>query len=62
MLELAQPLWLFLLVPLAGWVGLAWRRAQGEALAVVFNHPGLPLAAVARLPAPSQRWPVRTRA
>lgn len=61
MLELAQPLWLLLLLPLAGWVGLAWRRAQGEAPAVVFNHPALPLAAVTRLPAPSLRWPVVLR-
>ena len=50
MLELAQPLWLLLLLPLAGWVWLAWRRAQGEASAVVFNHPALPLAAVGENP------------
>ena len=62
MLELAQPLWLFLLLPLAGWVWLAWRRAQGEAPSVVFNHPALPLAAVGRLPAPGLRWPVVLRA
>jgi Ca-activated chloride channel family protein len=61
MLELAQPLWLLMLLPLAGWVWLAWRRAEGEAPAVVFNHPALPLAAVARLPAPSLRWPLVLR-
>lgn len=61
MLELAQPLWLLLLLPLAGWVWLAWRRAHGEAPAVVLNHPALPLAAVARLPAPGLRLPVVLR-
>jgi Ca-activated chloride channel family protein len=61
MLELAQPLWLLLLLPLAGWVWLAWRRAHGEAPAMVLNHPALPLASVTRLPAPSLRWPVVLR-
>jgi Ca-activated chloride channel family protein len=60
-LELAQPLWLVMLLPLAGWLWLAWRRAQGEAAGVVLNHPALPLARVARLPAPSLRWPVALR-
>ena len=57
MLELAQPSWLFLLLPVAGWSWLAWRRAQGEAAGVVLNHPALPLAEVGRLPAPGLRWP-----
>jgi Ca-activated chloride channel family protein len=62
MLELAQPAWLLLLLPpLAGWVWLAWRRAQGDVPAVVLNHPALPLAAVGQLPAPSLRWPVMLR-
>jgi len=61
MLELAQPLWLMLLLPVAGWVWLAWRRTQGEAPAVVLNHPGLPLSEVGRLPAPSLRVPVMLR-
>ena len=61
MLELAQPYWLFLLLPVAGWGWLAWRRAQGEAAGVVLNHPALPLAAVGRLPAPGLRWPVVLR-
>jgi len=60
-LELAQPLWLFLLLPVAGWGWLAWRRADGEAPGVVLNHPALPLAAVGRLPAPSLRRPVLLR-
>jgi Ca-activated chloride channel family protein len=60
-LELAHPSWLFLLLPVAGWGWLAWRRAQGEAPGVVLNHPALPLAAVGRLPAPSLRWPVLLR-
>ena len=61
MFELAHPYWLLLLLPLAGWSWLAWRRAQGEVPAVVLNHPALPLAAVERLPAPSLRWPVVLR-
>ena len=61
MLELAQPLWLMLLLPVAGWVWLAWHRTQGEAPAVVLNHPGLPLSEVGRLPAPSLRVPVVLR-
>ena len=60
-LELAHPYWLFLLLPVAGWCWLAWRRAQGEAPGVVLNHPALPLAAVGRLTAPSLRWPVALR-
>jgi Ca-activated chloride channel family protein len=61
MLELAQPDWLILLLAVAGWGWLAWRRAQGEAAGVVLNHPALPLAEVGRLPAPSLRWPVVLR-
>lgn len=61
MFELAHPDWLFLLLPIAGWSWLAWRRAQGEAPGVVLNHPALPLPAVERLPAPSLRWPVVLR-
>jgi Ca-activated chloride channel family protein len=60
-LELAHPYWLFLLLPVAGWGWLAWRRAQGEAPGVVLNHPALPLAVVGRLPAPGLRWPVLLR-
>jgi len=64
--ELAQPLWLLLLLPVAGWLWLAWRRVSGEgrggnAAGVVLNHPALPLAAVASLPAPSLRRPVLLR-
>lgn len=62
MLELAEPRWLLLLLPLAGWGWLAWRRAQGEAPGVILNHPALPLAAAGRrLSAPSLRWPVVLR-
>lgn len=66
MFELAQPLWLMLLLPVAGWVWLAWRRSlgeiqDGEAPAVILNHPALPLAEVGRLPAPSLRAPVMLR-
>ncbi|MDP2266939.1 MAG: VWA domain-containing protein [Thiobacillus sp.] len=61
MLELAQPLWLMLLLPVAGWTWLAWWRTQGEAPAVILNHPALPLAEVGRLPAPSLRVPVMLR-
>ena len=64
--ELAQPLWLLLWLPVAGWFWLAWRRASGEsrggdASGVVLNHPALPLAAVDQLPAPSLRRPVLLR-
>ena len=61
MLELAQPLWLLLMLPLAGWVWLAWRHTHGESPAVVFYHPALPLVEVGRLPAPSLRRPVMLR-
>lgn len=66
-LELAQPRWLLLLLPLAAWAWLAWRRVAGEgqggeAAGVVLNHPALPLAAVGRLPAPSRRRPLLLRA
>ncbi len=61
MLELAHPLWLLLLLPVAGWAWLAWRRTQGESPAVILNHPGLPLSEVGRLPAPSLRLPVMLR-
>jgi Ca-activated chloride channel family protein len=61
MFELAHPTWLFLLLPVAAWGWLAWRRAQGEAPGVVFNHPALPLAQVGQLPAPGLRWPVVQR-
>jgi Ca-activated chloride channel family protein len=65
-LELAQPLWLLLLLPVAAWAWLAWRRASGEsqsgdAAGVVLNHPALPLAAVGQLPAPSLRRPLLLR-
>jgi Ca-activated chloride channel family protein len=64
--ELAQPLWLLLLLPVAGWLWLAWRRVSGEGqggnvAGVVLNHPALPLAAVASLPAPGLRRPVLLR-
>lgn len=66
-LELAQPRWLLLLLPVVAWAWLAWRRVaadgQGsEAAGVVLNHPALPLAAVGRLPAPSLRRPLLLRA
>jgi Ca-activated chloride channel family protein len=66
MLELAQPLWLLLLLPVAGWIWLAWRRAPGEiqggdAPVVILNHPALPLAEVGRLPVPSLRRPAMLR-
>ncbi len=61
MLELAQPLWMILLLPAAGWTWLAWRRTQGETPAVILNHPALPLAEVGRLPTPSLRVPVMLR-
>lgn len=64
--ELAQPRWLLLWLGVAGWFGLAWRRVladrQGEGAGLVLNHPALPLAAVASLPAPSLRRPVVLRA
>jgi Ca-activated chloride channel family protein len=56
--ELAHPGWLFLLLPVAGWGWLAWRRAQGEAPDEILNHPALPLATAVRLPAPGLRGPV----
>ncbi len=64
--ELAQPLWLALLLPVAAWGWLAWRRVSGEtqgvdAPGVVLNHPALPLAALGQLPAPSLRRPVLLR-
>ncbi|OZA30112.1 MAG: hypothetical protein B7X93_04520 [Hydrogenophilales bacterium 17-61-9] len=61
MFELAQPFWLLMLLPVAGWTGFAWRRAQGESPAVVLNHPALPLAEAGRLSAPSLRVPVILR-
>jgi Ca-activated chloride channel family protein len=64
--ELAQPGWLLLWLAVAGWFGLAWRRVladrQGEGAGLVLNHPALPLAAVASLPAPSLRRPLVLRA
>lgn len=65
-LELVQPFWLLLLLPLAVWGGLAWRRVSGEgrgggAAGVVLNHPALPLAAMGELPAPGLRRPVLLR-
>ncbi len=64
--ELAQPGWLLLWLGVASWLGLAWRRVladrQGEGAGLVLNHPALPLAAVASLPAPSLRRPVALRA
>jgi Ca-activated chloride channel family protein len=61
MLELVQPLWLVLLLPLIGWAWLAWRRAHGEAASVVLNHPALPLAEAGRLSASSLHRPVILR-
>jgi Ca-activated chloride channel family protein len=61
MLELAQPLWLGLLLPLTGWTWLAWRRARGEAASMVLKHPALPLAETGRLPASSLHRPVILR-
>ena len=61
MVELAQPLWLLMGVPVAGWLALAWRRAQGESAAVLLKHPALPLAEVTSLPTPRLRWPVILR-
>lgn len=61
MLELAQPLWLMLLLPVAGWTWLAWQRTQGETPAVILNHPALPLAEIGRLTAPRLRVPVMLR-
>jgi Ca-activated chloride channel family protein len=61
MFDLAHPTWLFLLLPVAGWGWLAWRRAQGDAAGVILNHPALPLAHVGQLPAPGLRWPVVLR-
>lgn len=62
-LELAQPFWLVLLLPVAAWTWLAWRRVAGASQGdkrpgMVLNHPALPLAAVGHLPAPSLRRPV----
>jgi Ca-activated chloride channel family protein len=50
MLELAQPDWLWLWLPVAGWTLLAWRRAQGEEAGSVLNHPALPIEVASRLP------------
>ncbi|MEW5967616.1 MAG: VWA domain-containing protein [Pseudomonadota bacterium] len=61
MLELAQPAWLLLLAPVVLWGALAWRRAHGEAPAVVLNHPALPLDKAMTLPAPSLRVPLLLR-
>lgn len=60
MFELAHPGWLFLLLPVAGWGLLAWRRAQDEAPDAILNHPALPLATATagRLSAPGLRGPV----
>ena len=60
-LELAQPLWLLLLLPVAGWSWLGWRRARDDAPRVVFNHPGLPRVEIGRLAAPAVHWPVALR-
>ncbi|MHB1085422.1 MAG: VWA domain-containing protein [Thiobacillus sp.] len=61
MFELAQPLWLLLMLPLTGWVWLAWRHPHGTSPSVVFNHPALPLVEVGRLSVPSLRRPVMLR-
>lgn len=61
MLELAQPYWLLLLLPIAGWGWLAWQRAHGDVPAAVFNHPALPLAEAGGQSAPSLRGPVVLR-
>lgn len=55
MLELAQPLWLFLLPLVAVW--LLWRRPNsGPVAGLVLNHPGLGLGITGKETAPS-RWP-----
>ncbi|MBT9569061.1 MAG: VWA domain-containing protein [Thiobacillus sp.] len=61
MVDLAQPLWLWLWAPVAAWGALAWRRAQADSAAVQLRHPGLPLAEVGSLPTPSLRRPVMLR-
>lgn len=60
-LELAHPVWLVLLLAVAGWIALAWRRPQDEAPGVVLNHPALPLGQGGRLPAPGLRGPLALR-
>ena len=60
MLELAQPYWLWLWLPLVGWTLLVWRRAQGEDAGSVLNHPVLPLEVASRLPQ-GLRGPVALR-
>lgn len=63
MLELAQPLWLLLLAPVAGWTWLALRQAHAEAPAAWgLNHPALPLDRLRASPAPSLRFPIVMRA
>ncbi|MHB1213420.1 MAG: VWA domain-containing protein [Thiobacillus sp.] len=61
MLELAQPFWLLLLLPIAGWGWLAWQRAHGDAPVAVFNHPALPWADAGGQSAPGLHWPVVLR-
>ena len=58
---LARPLWLGLLPLIAVWFALAWRRADGEAPALILNHPALP-AAAGSAASPGLRGPVALRA
>jgi Ca-activated chloride channel family protein len=50
MLELAQPYWLWLCLPVVVWTLLAWRHAQGEDAGSVLNHPALPIEVASRQP------------
>jgi Ca-activated chloride channel family protein len=60
MLEFAQPGWLWLCLPVAGWTQLAWRRARDEGAGSVLNHPALPTELASRLPQ-GLRGPVALR-
>lgn len=62
-LELGQPFWLVLLLPVTAWTWLAWHRVaeagqNDQAPGMVLNHPALPLTTVTRLPASSLRRPL----
>jgi len=60
MLEFAQPGWLWLCLPVAGWTLLAWRRARDEGAGSVLNHPALPTELASLLPL-GLRGPVALR-